>query len=195
VPLPVIADVWRVTFNWTRAFGVQPRNVIHVNRTSLGASTEEEVGTAILAAYPANLHAPIRVEHVLASLTVLALDGSSAGVDVPGTGQTGGEGSGDVIPNMCAIVSMRTAQRGPRGRGRQYVGPIVETVQNDGSLDGTIRANMLTAWEDFQSNLEAGDPPLSLCIASYKHADFHSVTNITVDPIVGTQRRRLAQLR
>jgi hypothetical protein len=130
----------------------------------------------------------------ITSATALHLDGTSAGLD-GSFGDTGGEQSGDIIPAACAIVKVRTAQRGPRGRGRVYLGPIGESAQANGILTSAIAGRMTTAWNTWASAILADAATLEFGIASYKHADFHPFDTIAVEGPLGTQRRRQTQLR
>jgi len=100
-----------------------------------------------------------------------------------------------MMPSVAALVSLRTTIRGPRGRGRQYVGPIVEQAQENGVMEGTTRANLQTAWLSFANDLQELDPAMALCVASYVHAEAVNVSTITVDQLTASQRRRQDQLR
>lgn len=195
MPLPIIANVFRVTLDWARADGIAPRNVIHVEDPAHGRS-EGDVGTAIGAQLGAIGHQFDCVSslYVLGSVNVLKLDGSSASVNVPFSA-TSGQASGDVMPAVAGVLSLRTDQRGPQGRGRLYLGPMGEGVQSAGVLSPTVVSAMATAWETFRTNLGTLTPPLPWVVASYKHAVARDILSVTMDSLVGTQRRRQDQLR
>lgn len=192
-PLPVINDVYRVTVPWSQSGGISPINVFHIRTTSTDFAA---IATAIGDATPTgNLWEAMGSGFQALSVELLALDGSTATQAEPlGTTWAGGA-SGENIPQACALVSLRTAQRGARGRGRVYVGPITEGRQNDGTLLSTSQNEMVTAWGDFIASLAGGTPSIELGVASYTHADFHPVVSHRVDTIIATQRRRLDQLR
>jgi len=192
MPLPVIADVFRVTFNWHPDSGITPRNVIHIGCPS---GTEAEVGAAVVAALQDHQFEGLSAAHVLDSVTVLKLDGSTAGLDVAGGGYNSGSGSGDTIPASAIVVSFQTGHRGSRGRGRIYIGPVLEVVNTAGEIGSGTSDEIRTAWEDFQTALEAGSPACTQVVASYVHADANAVANYRCDTILGTQRRRQDQLR
>jgi hypothetical protein len=54
---------------------------------------------------------------------------------------------------------------------------------------------MLSAWGSFVNDINVASPSVQLVVASYKYADAHDVTNIRIDKVLGTQRRRQNQLR
>lgn len=190
--LPVINNVFRCTLLWNTNVGITPRNVFHVRASG---ATQEDVALAVEASAVDHLVAPMSAAWDCPEIAVLKLDGSSAGQIFSLSSGTflGGVTGSDVIPQATAVVSFHTAQRGPRGRGRMYVGPIAESMQAQGVLNTTAHDDMGVAWVDFIENLSNADTPLQ--VASYVHADAHEVTNVNVDVMIGTQRRRLDQLR
>jgi len=194
-PIPTIPNVYRIQVEWDSTVAVTPVNVFHVRALS---GTASAIGTAVataLSAHTPQMWDPLYTGIIAHSILVTPLDGTTAGFDVPlGTPIDGG-GSGGLLPQVCAVVSLKSTQRGSRGRGRMYVGPVGETQVTDGNLAGTSQSNMLTAWGAFVNSLNSGTPSIQLVIASYKHADAHDVTNIRVDTVCGTQRRRQNQLR
>jgi len=193
MPLPVIDHCYRVTFDYNRFDGVKPANVIHVIDPA-PTHTEEEIGAAVEAAIQSHWAQALPSGQRLLSLTVLPLDGSSASHVHP-VADTGGEQSGDTIPGMAVVISMRTLQRGPRGRGRVYLGPVGESAQTNGIISPSIASTMGGAWESFRTHLISQSPSLVLVVASYKHGDTHEVTACTADALGGIQRRRQRQLR
>ena len=190
MPLPVIADTYRVTFEWTRYAGVMPRNVIHVR---VNTGTVAEVGAGVVAELKSAMFDDMSQNHVLPTISVLKLDGTSAASQfgVP-TAVHGGSSSTDFIAQGCTVVTLHTDLRGPAHRGRVYVGPIVETQQTQGILNDT--ATTKGAWEQFRDAL-FDNHGLHLNVASYKHATQRDVTDILVNRVVSTQRRRANQLR
>lgn len=195
MPLPVIADVFRVTFDWSTSGGVTPRNVIHVQ--DLGhARSEADVGSDIgeVLGSVAHLFECVKDSYTLGQLTVIKLDGSSASVVVPFS-TTNGQASGDIIPASSGVLSLRTEVRGPRGRGRLFLGPVGEGAQAGGILSSGVVSDMQAAWLTAADELQSLSPGLPLVVASYKHGDAHPVSNIIMDPVCGTQRRRQTQLR
>lgn len=190
--LPTISNCYRVTLDWNANVGIQPRNVFHVRGP--GAS-EELVRDNIVDAAVDHLFAPLSAGWDCPEVTVLKLDGTSAGQTfaIPSGTFLGGTTGSDVIPESCALIGFQTAQRGPRGRGRMFIGPISENQQAQGVLNTTTSADMATAWAEFISNLEGNGIPLQ--VTSYTHADSHDVTSFHISNTVGIQKRRLDQVR
>jgi hypothetical protein len=191
-PLPTISDVFRVQLVWNTNVGITPVNVFHV-RTSIG--TASDVGDTINADARVNQFAGMSAGHIVQGLNITALDGHSAAVfrALAPTKWHGSTSGSDLIPQSAAVVSFRTTQRGSRGRGRMYVGPIAESAQANGTLDSTVSGLLAVAWADFITDMAGDSTPL--VVASYLHADAHDVDTFAIDSLVGTQRRRLDQLR
>ena len=195
MPLPVISNTARVTWNFATSGGITPRIVQHF-RTDTG--DEEELGDLIWAAVDGGLFAPMHQNFEPESLTVLWLDGSSAGVDVlnpdVGTPQLC-EGTGDLLPSSAAVLSLKTGTRGPSGRGRNYIGPIVEGVADQGYLSSGSRTALNSSWVTFMTALATGTPSVQFVVASYTDQVARAVTSGIFREVLGTQRRRQDQLR
>ena len=195
MPLPEIASTARVTWNFQTSGGITPRIVQHF-RTTTG--DEVELGELIWDAAIGGIFEPMHQNYEPTSLTVLWLDGSSAGVDVPnpdpGTPQLC-QGTGDLLPSSAAVLSLSTGTRGPQGRGRNYIGPIVESQADQGFLNETTRQQLTEDWTDFMTALATGSTPVTLVVASYTHEVARSVTSGVFRSVLGTQRRRQDQLR
>ena len=193
--LPVIANTARVTWNFATSGGITPRIVQHFRSTT---GDEVELGELIWAAVDGGIFAPMHQNYEPESLTVLWLDGASAGVTVPnpdiGTPQLC-EGTGDLLPSSAAVLSFYTGTRGPSGRGRSYIGPIVEGQADQGYLPTGTRTAMNTSWTTFMTALATGSPAVTLVVASYADEVARTVTSGFVREVLGTQRRRQDQLR
>jgi hypothetical protein len=190
--LPVINDVYRCTLNWPTNLGVAPRSVFHVHASGID---EAAVVSQINAAHQANMFWPMSQAYDCINIDCIKLDGTSAtftGVLTSGR-YKGVQTGSDQNPAVAAVVSFRTLQRGPRGRGRMYVGPITETGQANGVLDATGAGLMAVGWAAWISAMNSANVPL--VVASYAHADYHEVTSFAIDALVGVQRRRQDQLR
>lgn len=194
--LPVIADVFRVLFPWAPQNGLATSNVIHLQTTSTDL---EEIGLAIGTAWDAiSTGSPFNAmpaSFLTAAVNITPLDGVTAAQDVALGTEISGSGSDQYSPATAALVSLHTAQRGARGRGRVYVGPCKEGSIDNGALSGTVQGDMLDGWDQWWDAALAGTPSLQLGVASYVHADFHAISSIRVDTLVATQRRRQDQLR
>ncbi len=189
--LPVIGDCFRITVNFRTVDGITPRNVFHVGAPS---GTELEIGDRIVAAAPNFLYAPMLEDFDPTTLTVLALDGTSAGVDADATPVNWCEDSGsEILPSLAMVLSLKTGLRGPAHRGRQFIGPLCENNTANGMVsDGTVSA-VEDNWNAFILALSMDD--ITLQVASYAHATTAPVTSIVGRRLCGTQRRRLEQLR
>jgi hypothetical protein len=191
-PLPVISDVFRVTLNWNRVNSVQPVNVMNVLCTG---GTEAQVAAAFNAHVTSNMFQAMSTAQIVLTYDVIKLDGTSATHTFTQTGSAAGGSTGQTIPAVAALVSFKTAHRGPQGRGRLYAGPISEVAQDGGALDPTVRTSMQSAWTAFVTAMLANSPVVIPGIASYKHATFNQLSGVTVESPVATQRRRQDQLR
>lgn len=195
-PLPVIEGVFRVTMVWNPMSGVQPVNVWHCHEVDTGTDPGDALNsiTSTLGAHH-DMFDILPISSTLNRIVVTKLDGSSASVEGTVSGSFGT--TDDVIePAVAGILSIRTGQRGPRGRGRLYLGPTTEGHGGNGSLTESIRATMQTAWNDFADDLSHEvDTSLQFGVASYVHADFHEAVSIVMEGKYGTQRRRQDQLR
>jgi len=193
-PLPTIGNCVRVAINWNASGALRPINVLHLITAS---DDEEEIAGALGDAFQAG-GAPVwqalSNAFTIDSYTVTLLDGSSAGQVINEPTTIGGQATGDIIPAAAAVLSFHTPQRGPRGRGRLYIGPIGEGVQAGGVLTGTNALDMVGAWQDVATDLAASSIAASLGVASYVHAEVNGVTSISMRPQIGTQRRRQNQL-
>jgi len=194
-PLPTITNAYRVEMVWSGSGGVVPVNVFHLNTD---AASEAEVGANLVTAFEdaesADFAKLVQVGQELRGFNVTALDGTSASFFVSVSG-IGGSATGQPITNMACILSFRTAQRGPRGRGRLFLGPITEDGWDGGNLTSADLADMVTAWSNIATLLGTSSPSTALAVASYVHEDINNVTGIEAKNVPGTQRRRLDQLR
>lgn len=193
MPLPVIADTFRCTLNWSTFGGVTPRNVFHLQSPTAG---EEEVGTAIHDAWTDDMAGCVSDQFLIDSVTVLKLDGTSAGIDTPMGAGFAGQASGDIMPSSALVLSLKTGHRGPSGRGRMYLGPTTEADCSGGFYDGSVtRTDIITAWANFAAAVLADTANCLFGVASYHDEEFRGIFNIGIKDVLGTQRRRQDQLR
>lgn len=192
-PLPVIADVYRCTFNWSPFHSVSPRNVLHVRTASPDSVA---VGDVVVAALQVHMFEGMSGGHVLDSVTVLPLDGVSSAIAVPGEGYTSGSASDQqTAPQVAGVVSHYTGHRGSAGRGRTYIGPMNEGAIVNGSMVAGNAAEISAAWDEYSSMLNDAEPILEFVVASYVQAAAFPVARSVCHDILGTQRRRQDQLR
>jgi hypothetical protein len=190
MPLPVISNTYRCALKWTSGSAANPGstiNVLHVRTTS-----EDETGIANVffsstSSHEAGVGAFMPNIYGLTNITVTKLDGTSGGVSVDGDGAAG-QASGDYIPQGAVVLSLSTGARGPQGRGRIYVGPVVESQQTAGVLYQPSVDSFLANWQGVFDDLDADN--VELVVASYRHSVARTVTSSSVHPFLRTQRKR-----
>lgn len=193
MPLPVIPDVWRVTLNYRHGLQLIAHNVLHVLAVS---DSEAAVASSFNDSVPTSGFLDcLDTSTVLESFDLIPLDGTSTQTSHALDPTENGGHAGDATVPDAVIVSLYTAQRGTRGRGRVFVPFVGEASQNGGVLVSAHREAMEDAWNTFADDLLASPAGLQLGVASYRHADFHALTSLRIQPVVGTQRRRLRQIR
>jgi hypothetical protein len=189
-PLPTIADTYRVTLDWSVADGVNPANVMHFTMPS---GSESDLFDALTANLNEPMFACVSSAFRINGVSILKLDGSSATQSFVLATPIDGTSGAEFSPASAGIVKLQTTQRGPRGRGRQYYGPVGEDAMSNGGLGSSTTSAMSSGWADFLPGIAADGAPL--VVASYVHSDVHQVTAVTIEAILGTQRRRQNQLR
>lgn len=190
-PLPVIPGVQRLTVNWGNTV-LPSMTAAFVQHYSAPTLSEQDLRTLWGTALKADQFDTISPDCFISSIEVIKLDGFSPTHVFPLGGTVGGTGTGTAIPNMSAILSLRTNQRGARGRGRNFIGPVGEGSVATGALGNTDRTNLVSAWEDYFADMEAGDAlPV---VASYTHEEVNAILSVSVPQFCGTQRRRQSRL-
>ena len=189
--------MYRIALNWvdTGSVGVRPVNVFHVRAASATVSDIASVVGGALGTNGNSVFNNLYTGLEITSIQILPLDGTSAASDWNLPSTVHGSGAGGVLPQTCQVVSFHSAQRGSRGRGRMYIGPVGETQVNNGLITGSSQTTPLAGFGDFVDDMNADTPSTQLVVASYLHSDAHDVTNIRVDTVTGTQRGRVDQLR
>lgn len=191
MPLPVIPDVVRVTFNWQLGdTGRTAHNIIHLGVS--GASAEDAL-TALNTAFgavgdPNSLFSCTCSDATFFSVDLIPLDGTSGTVTENLETTQGGTTGGDCMLQGCAVVSLHTGLRGPQHRGRIYTPFVGEGAQVDSILNATKVAGMASQWAQLVDELAAASAPL--VVASYVHHSAEAVTAIAVRNKLFTQRRR-----
>lgn len=191
MPLPVIAETFRVTFNWAAVVGVTAHNVLYFQSV---AGDEAQLAADIDAELSTNMLYPLNNGVTLDSVDIIALDGVSATQHFAIASAVTGSGTGEIVPAAAAIINLHTLQRGPRGRGRIFLGPVTEDKLTNGMLAGSTAAVLQAAWTDFIADMAATAAQWSWKVVSAAHADAHSVQTIGVRAAAGTLRRRQDQL-
>lgn len=184
--LPVIEDVWRITLNWESNTMPSTHNVFHLHAPS---GTGADVADFLQTNLDATMFRPICDVYVLNSFSLIKLDGLTPSFDVTMTTPIDGLGDGQPVPAVAGIISFKSTQRGPQGRGRQYIGPVGESdMQNGIALYDTDALE--TAWTTFTEAAQSNDPPMDFGVASYTHEAFYGVAQFHAPLKLATQRRR-----
>jgi len=187
--LPTIANVFRTTLHWANVAGGQPTealNVVHFRTTEHDEEAISSILASNLAAHASDALCGLSTSFALRQIDVLPLDGTTATQSFSMDG-TNGQGSSDYIPQGAGVVSLHTGIRGPKGRGRIYVGPWGEGESLKGDLSGNA-ATTAAGWSDIKEALDGLE--LFLVVASYVHGVANGVVSISVDTRLRTQRRR-----
>lgn len=211
-PLPTINQCTRVAFSWRSGVsGPTAQNVMHFQTASTDTA-------ALKTALDTNVTSPMWVgtasNCTIYQLSITPLDGQSATqiYQVSGSKWAGLGTPGDFSPATATVISLRTAKRGRRYRGRIYIPFQTEQYMASGTNSVAVTANQ-TAWDNFVAAMSTASFPL--VIATYGHsmhrhknqdgsytitpvtwpADKTLVTTATVEAVYGTQRRRQSRLR
>lgn len=190
MPLPVIANTYRVALDWVLGSSIAT-NVMHF--TAVGSSAgavAASVNTNVTAAMWGFVSLSAQVQQ----MAVTPLDGSTATLIFPTSGAkwTGSQG-GDWSPASCGIVSLRTNLRGRSHRGRLYIPFVAEAAMTNGALVAGQQSAAGLAWTNFLTAMSAASVPLQ--VASYKLVLVTPCTATIVELALGTQRRRQSRLR
>lgn len=187
MPLPVIADVFRVVLNWSAdSTPGTAHNVMHFLSPTLDS---DGVFAALDGSVAVAMWDWVSTNANVDSVDVTPLDGSTATTTYSTAGNLAawsGGGLGTPLPQVAGIVKFATALRGRRNRGRVYL-PYVgegEVVVNQLIDVAAVEA----AWVAFLNDMVAANAPL--VIASYVGVNAHQVVNINAEETTATQRRR-----
>ena len=119
------------------------------------------------------------------------LDGTSASIlNLTGspTKWSGTSTSGDMIPQVSALVKLTTNERGRSKRGRIFLPWVNEGIADQGTLTSTRQTAMQSAWNTFISDMSTNNCPV--VVASYKLASSAIVQTLFVESLLATQRLR-----
>ena len=212
VALPVITDVHRVAFKWrVGSSGPTAVNVMHFRGPSaIPTGLYTALGTNLTAAMWAGIGTDTKIYEV----DITPLDGVTATlVNTPTGAQWAGSSTpGNYMPDAAGVISLRTASRGRRYRGRIYTPFILESVAANGIFTAPLTATQ-AAWNTFLAAMNTAT--WGLVVATYGHSlhrtknpgggytltpvtwtpDATPVTSLNYELTLGTQRRRQQRLR
>ena len=190
-PLPIIANVHRVAFNWSIGVSEHAVNVMHFEAPAMSAAS---LAAALEANVTANMWAWVSSSAFISSLSILELDGASGTVEIATSAgaKWAGTSAADHVPAVAQIVKLSTGFRGRSRRGRLYLPAIAENAMADGVINGSLVAQQ-TAWNNFLAAMDAAGAALQ--VASYTQTDSRDVTAVVCEAVLATQRRRQSRLR
>jgi hypothetical protein len=190
MPLPIIPNTYRSSWDFSASGGDTATNVIHFDATA--GATPEDVLDVLNASKTASMWGHMSNDWLLKQISVIALDGSSGTAVAPVAFGVGS--SGEFSPATSPVITLRTALRGRSHRGRIFLPPAREGVITNGYLNADTTAALQGAWSTFIAAIGAADPALELVVASYKNSSVQRVTDAIVTRKLGTQRRRQQRL-
>ena len=197
MPLPVIANTLRTTVVGKAVNGHRFTNVMHFRKSGAltFAGAIAILDPALLNVYTVNSGAGLAWKSIgpaaasLVQFEYTPLDGVTATTVI--THAVAGVDANDPLPaSIALVVTVRTALRGRRNRGRIYTGPYCEDANLAGVPTTATVAAVQTQWSSLLTALAGSG--VSLGVASYvAPGAFTDCTTLTVDPRWDTQRRRL----
>src|SRR5215813_1044415 len=193
-PLPTIPNGFRVTLNWNA--GGMPANSV-MNFLMPGGSPAS-LFALLNSSVSAGMWTTVGAGASVTSVDILPYDGTTPTQVFTATGaQWAGTGTGDFTIALAVLVSLRTAVRGPRGRGRLFLPFTAEGVTNAGAVNAALFPAIQTAWEGFDSAMSAGGA--TWCVGSLFSTlgapALRDITTINVEVGLATQRRRQDRIR
>lgn len=200
MPLPVIANVGRLALACVKGSGggepSRTINVMHVRKSSGDAWSS--IANAIATHLDTTVHGAIlnmlnavQSSYGYQSFDLTPLDGTSNTLFREGATSNWpvGAGGGDYVPQVAAVLRIRTATRGRSARGRLFLGPVAESKTSNGQIAGGVPGLMSDSWDAFVNAL-ATDGVCEVGVASYLKRVFYPATDVGVVPHTATQRRR-----
>jgi hypothetical protein len=178
MPLPVIDGVCRVSCGGTIQGGGRWSNTWHA-RHSAGGTPDLAAITALelefIAFYTAACFLSVPAGTTLEDVNVTPLDGSSGAFSFP-VGLAGTGGTGSMPPEVAEVLTIRTALRGRRHRGRVFLPAF---VKDDFDSAGHVSATAIARVQASAVALQAAAviSSWSLGVASYGisyKVDYHT---------------------
>jgi hypothetical protein len=140
----------------------------------------------------------------LTSIKVMRLDGQTATEEFDTVGvKWDGTGTGEPLPQVAMLVRYHTTFRGLASHGRTYAPFVSEAVDTAGHMDQSALDTISPAWVSWVNTLTTQTIPLQIVSAGRDAtankpalpAVNHTVTSVSIDPILATQRNRQSRLR
>ena len=167
-------------------------NVLHVDNRAgnpMSVAVPEIagiVGAWVTTSYRSSVTDRIGFDRVTAR-DISVVDGTEYVFD---SGNQAGLQTDDPLPgNVCALLSLHTAQGGRRGRGRVFHFEGTESDLTDSRFTNVYVAAIVTSFNTLDAALSAAG--YELCVYSRKGNALYDVTSITGSQDIATQRDRL----
>lgn len=194
--LPIIDDCFRVSLIWSDVAGAHPVNVMHF---SSSAGDEDSLASALDASWHNGQFGVVSTATSVVRYDILKLDGSAATKsytpDPANSEGLEGQASGDPLLAYAVCVAFKTDFRGPRNRGRIFIGPLSENEVLAGTFVGVDNDVIAAQWSAFNTSLVGTADAWLHGVASYKGHTFTGISQYRADLFPATQRRRLTATR
>lgn len=197
---PNLPSVSRVVCHYENNAGSTAINVFHV--LSGGAAALDTFNRFTTAWQAGNMaHTIIGVR--LSTIDITRLDNSTATESFSTVGvKWDGTATGELIPSAALLLKYSTGFRGLAGHGRSYIPFVAEALSINGQIDPAQLATLQANWVTWVNTLTTQTIPLQ--VVSYGRFDHptlpdapatnHTVTAVTLNRILGTQRNRQSRL-
>lgn len=192
VALPVIPGVLRVTVRGTTADGTRWENTIHLKKGTGDPSTADYAaivpllnqlyGGATFGGGGAALLSACNASTLVNDYTFTSLATPIASPVLAGS--AGGTGVVNSLPaEVAEVISLRTANRGKRYRGRIYLPPMtISQLLSTGNLAPSLATSLPAQCSGFQTAIQALGTPYSWHVASYGRSVLKNGTVSTWTP-------------
>ncbi len=198
MPLPVIDRTCRVAVRGFQANGKPWVNVAHLHKDSAGVITAADI--ALVDAQFVKFYigpaagggnywlSRMALGATLQDITYTPLDGVSPSVVISHVTASGG-GAAAVPGEVACVLTLRTAIRGRRYRGRLYLPGLDKALlNNSGTMAATVPANATLQAAGVNALMIAIN--WSWVVASYVGLVANSVQSFTMNDVPDVQRRR-----
>lgn len=193
-PLPVLTNCFRVANNYTCG-EASFANIW--NFQAAGASDPNDVAANFIASYDQSSPSSMRALHssavTLGAVEVTPYDGSTPTIVVPRSAGVHGTGTTPPVSAQTAgIITLQSVIRGPRGRGRVFIGGLpAGLLDSDGARWSTSWPTDVTSWfGNFLAAMAGASEGCNLVVVSLKHSDFHQVMSWEGRRYIGTIKAR-----
>jgi len=198
---PNLPDVSAVVLHYTSTTGATAVNRMHVLSSGLAAL---DVFNRFVIAWPTGFMGHTSSLVTLFQIDITRLDNQTATQSFTPAGSdfVGTQPDAEFSPATAMLIKYTTGFRGLGSQGRTYAPMVAEPVMSNGRLLQAFVDNMNIVWTEFINTLTTQTIPMQ--VVSYGRFDHetlpdapavnHTVTAVTVNPVLGTQRNRQSRL-